>query len=85
MVGEVEEEGTTGDLALLRGTERMTGTGGDLHTGVGKITIILHAEEDVMMAGAGVHLVVGEEEVATTVDTLTTTTEATTITATVEM
>ena len=63
--GEVEEEETTGDLALLRGTERMTGTGGDLHTGVGKITIILHAEEDVMMAGAGDHLVVGEEEVVT--------------------
>ena len=79
---DVVVEETTGDLALQSGTERRTGTGED-HLPVVVMTTTTHpAGEEGTTDGAEVRLVVGEEEDATTADTSTMTTAATTITAT---
>merc|ERR1719495_2112192 len=82
---DVVAEGTTGDLALQSGTERMTGTGEDHLPVVVMTTTILLAGEAGTTDGAEVHLGGGEEEDATTADTSTMTTAATTIIATLHL
>ena len=79
---DVVVEGTTGDLALQSVTERRTGTGEDHLPVVVMTTTTRPAGEEGTTDGAEVRLVVGEEEDATTADTSTMTTAATTITAT---